>query len=104
MGEKYSRRLSIEVDEHRHLAMTRIFDFGIKHAVFIALIDEVLRIHKAHGNAGLVGILNHTIRLQPTEEFKKSGTTEEPKTFLLGVKLRGTTSSGEGEASSPQSE
>ena len=69
--EAYRPRLSIEISSQQARELRALIPWGLKNQIFCTIIDDVVRLAKAHGPNFLAGILSRSIKLEEYSDIMK---------------------------------
>jgi hypothetical protein len=64
MDECYRPRLSIEISDQQAAELSKMFPHGTKKLVFSILVDDVINMHKKHGERFLAAVIARHIKYE----------------------------------------
>lgn len=60
----YRPRLSIDLTEEQQMELNRLIPWGVKVKLFSAIVDDVIRCVKEHGQIFIAAVLTKSIKLE----------------------------------------
>ena len=72
-SEPYRPRLSIEITNQQAKDLRSLIPWGLKNQMFCTIIDDVIRLAKAHGPNFLAGVLSRSIQLEEYSNIMEGG-------------------------------